>query len=315
MKISLNLNNQSFLDTRAFAQYLAPEDRILPSDYAVLHEQIVPYLYMINDDKVEVTGLETADRKVIFQSGIDEDYVSTINLPGSPFVIISSDKKVLLAFERLSDIYASRYQLSQNHFNIFQSIDREHIRGYQKGRKVKFHANNAKRSQELYHNTQRGARGIVTSLVLKGVTNLTSKLEKDFVEAEGITYTLSFLLNGAEASIDIACKLSHEHIFDRYLSEHWSMNRPDIKVAEKKGCYIATACYHSYDHPSVIVLRDFRDQVLLPYPLGKAFVKIYYRFSPFWADKLKKTTVINTLVRVSFLDPIVKVISWRIRKK
>jgi tetratricopeptide (TPR) repeat protein len=45
-------------------------------------------------------------------------------------------------------------------------------------------------------------------------------------------------------------------------------------------CYIATACYGSYDHPDVVVLRRFRDERLLPSPLGAAFVRLYYRVSP-----------------------------------
>src|SRR5690606_36632134 len=30
----------------------------------------------------------------------------------------------------------------------------------------------------------------------------------------------------------------------------------------KEGCYIATACYGSYEHPDVLILRRFRDKVL-----------------------------------------------------
>lgn len=48
----------------------------------------------------------------------------------------------------------------------------------------------------------------------------------------------------------------------------------------KKGCYIATAIYGSYDCPEVRVLRRYRDSVLSSKPLGMAFIKLYYAVSP-----------------------------------
>lgn len=45
-------------------------------------------------------------------------------------------------------------------------------------------------------------------------------------------------------------------------------------------CFIATAAYGSYAHPTVRVLRWFRDIVLEASPLGQLFVATYYRLSP-----------------------------------
>lgn len=55
--------------------------------------------------------------------------------------------------------------------------------------------------------------------------------------------------------------------------------RPNIS-APTGGCYIATAVYGSYDCPEVWLLRRFRDYNLNSTWLGKAFIKVYYRFSP-----------------------------------
>ncbi len=49
---------------------------------------------------------------------------------------------------------------------------------------------------------------------------------------------------------------------------------------EKKGCYIATAVYGSYDCPEVWTLRRFRDDYLLKRVWGRAFVRVYYAMSP-----------------------------------
>ena len=49
---------------------------------------------------------------------------------------------------------------------------------------------------------------------------------------------------------------------------------------EKKGCYIATCVYGTYDCPEVWVLRRYRDYYLNSHWWGKIFIKIYYFLSP-----------------------------------
>jgi DNA polymerase-3 subunit epsilon len=47
----------------------------------------------------------------------------------------------------------------------------------------------------------------------------------------------------------------------------------------KSGCYIATMTYGSYNHPQVILLREFRDQYLQTTSLGRLFIQFYYATS------------------------------------
>ncbi len=70
------------------------------------------------------------------------------------------------------------------------------------------------------------------------------------------------------------------------------------------GCYIATMCYGDYDHPQVLVLRDFRDSVLLHHSWGQAFVRFYYRNSPNWVEHLKNKRLINKIIR-NLLDKFI----------
>lgn len=49
-------------------------------------------------------------------------------------------------------------------------------------------------------------------------------------------------------------------------------------------CFVATAAFGSYEDRYVHVLRDFRDDVLLPTSTGRAFVGWYYAHSPPLAD-------------------------------
>ena len=52
------------------------------------------------------------------------------------------------------------------------------------------------------------------------------------------------------------------------------------KQPAKKGCYVATCVYGSYDCPEVWVLRRCRDNTLDNHFLGRMFIKVYYLFSP-----------------------------------
>lgn len=58
--------------------------------------------------------------------------------------------------------------------------------------------------------------------------------------------------------------------------------QPAIPVIKypKKGCYIATCVYGSYDCPEVWTLRRFRDYTLEKTWYGRAFIKCYYAISP-----------------------------------
>lgn len=53
-----------------------------------------------------------------------------------------------------------------------------------------------------------------------------------------------------------------------------------IDHEKKKGCYIATAVYGSYDCPQVWTLRRYRDFSLRRSAPGRLFVKLYYAVSP-----------------------------------
>ena len=48
----------------------------------------------------------------------------------------------------------------------------------------------------------------------------------------------------------------------------------------KRGCYVATCVYGSYDCPQVWTLRRYRDNVLGSTWYGRAFIHTYYAISP-----------------------------------
>jgi hypothetical protein len=70
------------------------------------------------------------------------------------------------------------------------------------------------------------------------------------------------------------------------------------------GCFIATAAYGSSLEPHVVILRQFRDRFLLSNTIGKAFVKLYYTYSPPAADFIAKHETLKAMVRWILLPVI-----------
>jgi len=75
-------------------------------------------------------------------------------------------------------------------------------------------------------------------------------------------------------------------------------------------CFIATAAYGSDTASQLDILREFRDTVLLPSDLGVRFVSFYYRIGPPIASLMSQHEVLRTAVRVGFVDPIVRILTW-----
>ena len=73
------------------------------------------------------------------------------------------------------------------------------------------------------------------------------------------------------------------------------------------GCYIATMAYGDYDHPQVMILRQFRDEVLDKSALGKWFIKTYYHYSPKLVERLKNKRTLNRIIRKA-LNQFIKLI-------
>ena len=66
---------------------------------------------------------------------------------------------------------------------------------------------------------------------------------------------------------------------------------------KREGCYIATMVYSDYNHPNVLVLREFRDLFLLKNIMGRILMK------------LKHNRSVNQIIK-KILDQIVKLIRY-----
>jgi hypothetical protein len=86
---------------------------------------------------------------------------------------------------------------------------------------------------------------------------------------------------------------------------------PAQQESKKSGCFVATAIYGSYSNENVVVLRRYRDNVLLSRPHGRAFVNLYYWVSPPIAVVLKKVPLLRSFSRKFIIQPIVDHLSSR----
>jgi len=75
------------------------------------------------------------------------------------------------------------------------------------------------------------------------------------------------------------------------------------------GCFIATAAYGSPLHPSVKVLRDFRDRYLMPNKIGRFLVNLYYKYSPSIANIIARSKPLKVVVRIHLFPIIVLIYS------
>lgn len=75
--------------------------------------------------------------------------------------------------------------------------------------------------------------------------------------------------------------------------------------AAKSGCFLATAAFGSTEEQEVQILRTWRDQFLVPNPVGQIVVQLYYRISPPLASWVYRSPGMRRLVR-SFLRVFVR---------
>ena len=86
----------------------------------------------------------------------------------------------------------------------------------------------------------------------------------------------------------------------------------DVIAASGFRCFIATAAYGSPLEPHVVALREFRDRYLQRSAAGRAFIRLYYRYSPPVAAIIAEHDWLRFLVRM-LLTPLVLAIAVPLR--
>lgn len=96
------------------------------------------------------------------------------------------------------------------------------------------------------------------------------------------------------------------YIWRAFYREHYEFN--ELRKKYSGGCYIATSAYGDYNHPQVIKLRRFRDNILEKKLFGRWFIKVYYLLSPIITLLFGKIGLFNRINRfllnkiIDFID-------------
>jgi hypothetical protein len=75
----------------------------------------------------------------------------------------------------------------------------------------------------------------------------------------------------------------------------------EISFSTDDACFLATAAYGSLLDAHVVVLREFRDRILMSTRGGRLLVGIYYDVSPQLADLVRENQLLRAAVRFALL--------------
>lgn len=90
---------------------------------------------------------------------------------------------------------------------------------------------------------------------------------------------------------------------------------PTVEVKKPDNCFIVTATMGDPSHPTVSLLREFRDQWLLQRDLGKSFVSWYYRHGPRMAATIKDKRLLRTASFIFIVMPSFFIAKYLLSKK
>jgi DNA-directed RNA polymerase subunit RPC12/RpoP len=89
----------------------------------------------------------------------------------------------------------------------------------------------------------------------------------------------------------------------------WGYRDRLFEILKKdSGCFVVTACMGDENHPYVVILRQFRDQVLSTSPLGKQFIKLYALVGPYVANLIGRSNTLRKVMTFLVITPAVSVL-------
>ena len=98
-------------------------------------------------------------------------------------------------------------------------------------------------------------------------------------------------------------------LYKQYLAQFPNGRHKTEAEQKASACYIATMVYGDYNHPQVVALRGFRDNILHNSALGRAFIRFYYKYSPSLVEKMQDKKTINSIIK-SVLDKFIKLYNY-----
>lgn len=88
-----------------------------------------------------------------------------------------------------------------------------------------------------------------------------------------------------------------------------SANPRSVSSDSGGGCFVATATMGNYNHPVVLDLRKYRDEVLRKSIAGNIFIKIYYSVGPIFAYLIDKNNFLKRFSYKFLIKPLHKLVT------
>lgn len=85
---------------------------------------------------------------------------------------------------------------------------------------------------------------------------------------------------------------------------------PAVEKKKPDSCFVVTATMGDPQHPTVNLMRRFRDQWILARPGGKKFVSWYYRYGPLAANLIRGSRLLRAMSFVLIVMPL----AWLARR-
>ena len=131
---------------------------------------------------------------------------------------------------------------------------------------------------------------------------------------EGVEYKdqTNLDINGDPVSTAVGVKPEYEKTLKEKIKFYYekiklidsSYSMPTIQKAKPSSCFIATATMGSYNDPSVLLLREFRDNWISKRRGGQKFIEHYYRLSPVVANIIAKNSILRYLSYYIIICPL-----------
>ena len=125
---------------------------------------------------------------------------------------------------------------------------------------------------------------------------------------EGVSYRDQFDNNMSKAwtltpQYEALMKSQLERSADRLRALDPTYSPPAIEKKQADACFIVTAAMGNFDHPTVTLMRRFRDQWIMEKRWGPSFVDLYYRIGPHGAALIERSRVIKMAALVFIINP------------
>lgn len=172
-------------------------------------------------------------------------------------------------------------------------------------------------SDDLYIGLSTRIASEAQGMCVSEINNLQDKFSSAFDSSTKIAL-IRLLKDKINESLDVSATIGTMHLKQDFRTRYErnrstlidlkrQLNQVNTGGGSSSGCYIATMAYGDYDHPQVMILRQFRDEVLNKSAYGKWFIKTYYHYSPKLVERLKNQRTVNIIIRKT-LNQFIKLI-------